>query len=111
MFFLLGPGTALGHNTIIFMIECQVNYALDCIRKMSEAGRKTMTVKKNILEEYVDWQKSSLDKTVFHSGCFAWYQNSSGFAWALWPRSCIEYWWALYSCKESDFEFTDLLSS
>ena len=26
MVILHGPGTGLGHNSVIFMIECQVNY-------------------------------------------------------------------------------------
>lgn len=30
-FFLLGPTTGLGHNSIIFMIECQVRYLIQCI--------------------------------------------------------------------------------
>ena len=28
-FILHGPGTGLGHNSVIFMIECQVNYKFD----------------------------------------------------------------------------------
>src|SRR5262249_61833013 len=31
---LYGPNTNLGHNSIIFMLECQVAYVLDLLRAM-----------------------------------------------------------------------------
>merc|ERR1712150_2917 len=35
-FMILGPGTGLGHNSIIYIIECCVNYTADCIRKLQK---------------------------------------------------------------------------
>src|SRR5260370_1317996 len=32
LFLLIGPNTGLGHNSMIFMIESQINYILDCLR-------------------------------------------------------------------------------
>ena len=31
LFFLVGPNTGLGHNSIVIMIECQTRYILSCI--------------------------------------------------------------------------------
>ena len=31
-FILLGPNTVLAHNSVLFMIECQVDYILNCLR-------------------------------------------------------------------------------
>ena len=33
-FYLLGPNTVLAHNTVVYMIECQVNYVTSVITKM-----------------------------------------------------------------------------
>jgi cation diffusion facilitator CzcD-associated flavoprotein CzcO len=33
LFVLYGPNTNLGHNSIIFMLERQIAYALTCIRR------------------------------------------------------------------------------
>ena len=33
-FMLYGPNTNLGHNSIIFMIECQVNYIIDAVKTL-----------------------------------------------------------------------------
>ena len=32
LFLLLGPNTGLGHNSVVFMIEAQINYVLECAR-------------------------------------------------------------------------------
>ena len=31
-FILLGPNTVLAHNSVLFMIECQVDYIMDCLK-------------------------------------------------------------------------------
>ena len=31
-FILLGPNTVLAHNSVLFMIECQVDYILSCLK-------------------------------------------------------------------------------
>ena len=38
LFMLVGPNTGLGHNSIVFMIESQIAYALDALRAMDAAG-------------------------------------------------------------------------
>ncbi len=44
LFQLVGPNTALGHNSIIFMIECQVHYVLECIRELRERKARYLDV-------------------------------------------------------------------
>ena len=34
----IGPNTGLGHNSIVFMIESQLTYAMDALRAMDERG-------------------------------------------------------------------------
>ena len=57
---LAGPGTGLGHNSIIFMIECQVNYTADAIVKLLQAGAKSMSVRPEILKNYVDFAQQNM---------------------------------------------------
>ena len=98
----------LGHNSVIFMFECQVNYILDCIRKTKAAGKKALDLKQFVLDDFVDWVKHELKGTVFTSGCDAWYTsgNKEGFHWTLWPKSTIEFWWKLYSCNERHYKYS-----
>mgnify|MGYP000293516851 CR=1 FL=1 len=45
LFLIVGPNTGLGHNSIIFMIECQVRYALDAILAMRREGWASVDVR------------------------------------------------------------------
>jgi cation diffusion facilitator CzcD-associated flavoprotein CzcO len=45
MYQLVGPNTALGHNSIIFMIEAQVNYIMDCLKTLKEQNADYLDVK------------------------------------------------------------------
>src|SRR5256885_12504775 len=38
LFIVPGPNTGLGHNSMVFMIESQIAYVLDCLRVMGERG-------------------------------------------------------------------------
>lgn len=38
LFFLLGPNTALGHNSVVFMIESQIRYVAQAIAATDKAG-------------------------------------------------------------------------
>ena len=34
MFILMGPNTVLAHNSVIFMLECQVDYVINALKQM-----------------------------------------------------------------------------
>ena len=40
LFFLLGPNTGLGHNSVVFMIESQIRYVADAIAKCDKMERR-----------------------------------------------------------------------
>ena len=44
-FMLYGPNTNLGHNSIIFMIECQATYVLDAVKTLQKKGAKSLNLK------------------------------------------------------------------
>jgi hypothetical protein len=46
------PNTNLGHNSIIFMIECQTGYIMDCLRQMDVRGLRSIDVRPETLEAY-----------------------------------------------------------
>lgn len=99
-FVLLGPGTGLGHNSIIFMIECQVNYAADAITKMINTGAKSMVLKPEILKNYIEYVKQHMTGKVFgdKSTVASWYKNEAGVNWTLWPLDLVTYWWGTLAC-------------
>ena len=54
-FVFLGPGTGLGHNSIVFVLECQVEYVADAIVKIVNSGAKSMVLKEEALKKYDDF--------------------------------------------------------
>ena len=54
-FVFLGPGTGLGHNSIVFVLECQVEYVADAIVKIVNLGAKSMVLKEEALKKYDDF--------------------------------------------------------
>lgn len=104
-FWLLGPGTGLGHNSIIYMIECQINYTADAIEKMLNCGAKAMVVKPEVLRNYWDWTQEQMKGKVFadNSACVGWYRNERGVNWTLWPKDLVSYWWYTLTCNLADY--------
>ena len=94
LFYLLGPGTGLGHNSAIYMIECQINYIVDAIRSMVKYNIKSINLKTSVNDEYQAWVQRSMKNKVFAlSTCKSWYKNSRGINYTLWPSHLTHYWW------------------
>lgn len=85
-FTLLGPNTALGHNSVLLMIESQIRYILGALQVM-RGGRRSLEV---TADRQRDWN-SKLDQTLARSvwsrgGCASWYLHPvSGRNTTLWP--------------------------
>ena len=106
-FMLYGPNTNLGHNSIIFMIECQVNYILDCIKKLGSRQAASMSLKQSAMDEYADFLKARMDTSVFVRDCDSWYKNESGKVTNNWPEFTYVYEAATKAAKLEDYDFID----
>ncbi|MGH3419625.1 MAG: hypothetical protein ACRDOD_08555, partial [Streptosporangiaceae bacterium] len=42
LFLLLGPNTGLGHTSVVFMIESQIQHVLSCLRILAKTGADTI---------------------------------------------------------------------
>ena len=104
-FMLYGPNTNLGHNSIIFMIECQVNYILDCLDKLADNNAGSMKLKQSAMSEFADFLKARMDTSVFVRDCDSWYKNESGKVTNNWPEFTYVYQEATNTAKTEDYEF------
>lgn len=91
-FMLVGPNTGLGHNSIIFMIECQVNYIVQALKSLQKSGQTVLRLRTDVQQgEYARIQQKMVG-TVWSSGCKSWYQNAQGQIDTLWPGYTWQYW-------------------
>ena len=103
MFYLLGPNVGLGHNSVVWMIECQVTFCMDAILRCIDGGVKSIDVKEGVNRKYQDYIQNMMKLRVFHSGCRSWYQNSEGIVFALWPSHLLHYWWLTRKIDFGDY--------
>lgn len=105
MFQLVGPNTGLGHNSIIFMIEAQVNYIMGCMKLAEAKQADYVDVKPQVQEAFNARLQRDLQGTVWTSGCNSWYQQADGKNTALWPYSTVKYWLDTRKVKVDDYIF------
>ncbi|WP_290871223.1 NAD(P)/FAD-dependent oxidoreductase [Aquabacterium sp.] len=105
MYQLVGPHTGLGHNSIIFMIEAQVDYILQCIKLVKDKGVDYLDVKPEAMTRFLGEMTQALQGTVWNSGCKSWYQTAEGINFAIWPKSTWRYWLATRRVDEADYRF------
>lgn len=103
LFQLLGPNTVLGHNSVIFMIESQVNYILQLIQMVEKTQTQAVAVKDEIQDQFNDNVQKQLSGTVWQSGCVSWYQQDGGKNFSLWPTYTWKFWLETRKVNPSNF--------
>ncbi|MBN8900716.1 MAG: 4-hydroxyacetophenone monooxygenase, partial [Rhodospirillales bacterium] len=92
LFLLGGPNTGLGHNSVVFMLEAQIDHVLDCLRRMwSRRAAEIEVTAQAVRSAEADLQRR-MARTVWMSGCRSWYLDATGHNTALWPGFSIGYW-------------------
>ncbi len=90
-FMMYGPNTNLGHNSIVFMLESQMNYIRQCALALHQRGARYMDVKPVPMNEFNRKLQERLHKTVWDSGCTSWYVNAAGKNTANWSGFTVDY--------------------
>lgn len=93
LFFLVGPNTGLGHSSIIAMIDCQVHYAVECIKGLRAGGAATVQVRQDASDTYNARIQTRLANRVW-TGCASWYNGQGTKNVTLWPDTVTQYWWS-----------------
>ncbi|HSY15215.1 MAG TPA: 4-hydroxyacetophenone monooxygenase, partial [Jatrophihabitantaceae bacterium] len=86
-FSLVGPNTGLGHTSMIYMIESQLNYLLDALDVMDRHDLATVEVRKEAQDAYNAKLQRRMKRTVWTTGgCASWYLDAHGRNTTLWPN-------------------------
>jgi cation diffusion facilitator CzcD-associated flavoprotein CzcO len=84
-FFIIGPNTGLGHNSMVFMMESQYPYVLSAIEHIERTNARAIDVDPSVQTRFNDDLQERMKGTVWASGCSSWYQDASGKNVSLWP--------------------------
>ena len=104
LLFLVGPNTGLGHNSLVHIMESQVNYVLDYLRLLDAAGpRAYLDVKADAQRRHNEALQAKLGTTVWASGCRSWYLNAQGKNTTLLPDLTVTFRRATKRVKREDY--------
>lgn len=105
-FMLLGPNSGLGHNSVIIMIEAQVNYILQAIQQTVANGAQAIEVRETEADAFDRTLQKDLEGTVWAGHCKSWYQGDDGRIYTLWPWSTLRYRKEMKTFKQDEYELT-----
>jgi cation diffusion facilitator CzcD-associated flavoprotein CzcO len=91
MFLLVGPNTGLGHSSMVFMIERQVDYVMQALGLLEAEDLAWVDVREPRQDEFVDWAQTRLSGSVWQ-GCNSWYIDENGRNFTIWPHFTWKYW-------------------
>ena len=91
LFQLYGPNTN-GGNSIILMLEFQVDYTLRLIAEADRAGADWIDVRREVMDEYNATLQSELEQVaVWQSGANDYYRAADGRIVTQWPHGFAVY--------------------
>jgi cation diffusion facilitator CzcD-associated flavoprotein CzcO len=101
LFFLLGPNTGLGHNSVVFMIEAQISYVAEALRL---ARGRAIEPKPEVQERFNGDIQRKLAKGIWtRGGCKSWYLDAKGVNRTIWPGFTWRYWLDTRKVRREDF--------
>ncbi len=112
MFFLLGPNTGLGSNSVVAVSEAQADYAIDALRKMRDNGIDSLEPRREVQDSYNARLQKGFAGTVWAEGeCASWYRDASGRNTTLWPDFSFKLHQRLARFDLHDYKITRVTST
>jgi cation diffusion facilitator CzcD-associated flavoprotein CzcO len=86
LFIMSGPNTAVGHNSMIYIIESQANYVMSAMDQLAQRPAQAFDIDAEQQRNYNLQLQQRLAGTVWNTGgCSSWYLASNGLNTTLWP--------------------------
>jgi cation diffusion facilitator CzcD-associated flavoprotein CzcO len=92
LFLLGGPNTGLGHNSVVFMLEAQIDHTIRALGRLRRQGWPVLAVREDVAGRCQAWLERRMRRTVWLTGCRSWYLGPDGRNTTLWPGFSIGYW-------------------
>jgi cation diffusion facilitator CzcD-associated flavoprotein CzcO len=91
-FMLYGPNTNLGHNSIIFMLECQFTYILGALQALQAEDLKYLDLQRVVMDAFNNELQAALRDSSWAAAGESWYKDAEGNITNNWPWSTFVYW-------------------
>ena len=105
LFVLYGPNTNLGHNSIIYMLECQIGYTVEALKTAEASGAVALAPTRDAQMRFNKRLQEDLGKTVWADPhCSSWYKNDKGLITQNWSGPTRDYAEATKAVDLKDYE-------
>ncbi|KAL1972597.1 hypothetical protein VTN31DRAFT_7011 [Thermomyces dupontii] len=106
-FMCLGPNAALGHGSLLLLIEKSIDYMTECVKKMQRDNILWMMPRREAVERFTTHCEQYFTRTVFSTKCRSWYKGGreDGRVVALWPGSSLHALKTFANPRWEDFEY------
>jgi cation diffusion facilitator CzcD-associated flavoprotein CzcO len=105
-YLLLGPNTGLGHNSMVYMIESQINYVIEAIKAVDKAGAQALAPTREAQDRYNAELQARLGRSVWNTGgCRSWYLDEHGNNRVLWGGFTWQYRLATRTLDPAEYRF------
>lgn len=102
-YLLYGPNTNLGHNSILFMVERQMNLILQAMAVQTAAGGAPLVgVSAAAYRRDDERTQRLMAGTAWVANCRSWYKAASGRVTNNWPSWTVRYWYDTLRLRPSD---------
>ena len=91
LFFMTGPNSGPGHNSLLVYIEGQLDYAVRGITTILNNDLRYLDVREHIQRRHNERIQKRLTKTTWQSGCRSWYLTADGFNASMYPGFATQY--------------------
>ena len=105
MFMLYGPNSGLGHNSIVYMIERQVDYVMRMLRMLQDNQLDYADVTAEAMESHNQTLQKRMRRMVWNASCMSWYKDKFGKIIVNWPSFSWDFAWQTRRIKQSDFHW------
>jgi cation diffusion facilitator CzcD-associated flavoprotein CzcO len=92
-FMMYGPNTNLGHNSIIFMLECQADYIAQCVEHLGRRGLRYLDLRPDAMRAFNERLQRDLSRTMWARTGKSWYKTADGRITNNWSGTTTRYWW------------------
>ena len=102
LFFMTGPNSGPGHNSLLVFVEGQIDYAVSAITTILRNDLRYLDVRGDVQRQHNQQLQKRLTKTTWMSGCSSWYLTKDGFNASMYPGFATQ-----YLRQMRDFRFGD----
>ena len=104
LFLVYGPNTNVGHNSIVFMIECQLAYVRKALGLLARDDVASLELRPDVYAAHGRQMQERSARTVFaRGGCTSYYKRANGRHTQNWPGSTVAYWLRTHRFRPGDY--------